>query len=304
MRIAAALATTAVAATLAAAQPTPGAGLADVGGARIYYEVAGRGPSTPLGAGAPLVLIHGGAADHRLWDGQMPAFTATRTVIRYDLRGAGKSDAEKPGFSNPDDLYGLLKFLKVERAALLGLSRGGGIAADFTLAHPEIVEALIFVSSNLGGIVPDYRKMMVASAEANRDGDTERAIDIWLNDPFQGPSRENPEARARVRRVLADNIPKFVPRFLRASESPAPPPAAAPPRPTPAAQRLGEFRVPGQVFGGDRDSPAAQANYDRTAAGIPGAKRVVVRGAGHLVNIDRPAEFERLVLDFLEGVKP
>jgi pimeloyl-ACP methyl ester carboxylesterase len=295
MRTGAAIAA-AVSVTIAAAQPQPGSGLADVGGARIHYEVAGRG--------RPLVLIHGGAADHRVWDGQMPAFTAKRTVIRYDLRGAGKSDSETPGFSNPDDLHGLLRFLKVEKAALLGLSRGGGIAADFTLAHPEMVEALILVSANLGGSVPDYRKMMVASAEANRDGETERAIDIWLNDPYQGPSKENPEARARVRRVLADNIPKFVPRFLRTSEPAAPEPAGAPPRPRPAAERLGEFRVPVLVIGGDRDAPDAQKNYDRNAAGIPGAKRVVVRGAAHLVNVDRQAEFERIVLEFLGGVKP
>src|SRR6185503_10402294 len=95
-------------------------GFADINGAKIYYELEG--------AGLPLVMIHGLFADHRMWDGQFAEFAKTYTVIRYDRRGYGKTAPVDGEFSGHEDLYALLKFLKVEKACVMGCSTGGSVA--------------------------------------------------------------------------------------------------------------------------------------------------------------------------------
>ena len=265
-------------------------GYAEAKGARLFYEVDGNGH--------PLVLLHGGGVDRRMWETQVPELAKHYQVIRYDLRGTGKSDPDRPPFSNTDDLHAVLRALKIGKAHILGLSRGGGIAADFTLEHPEMVSALVLVSANLGNTPRAYREMMVKAAQIAKDGDMQRAIDTWWNDPHQGP-RKDAAGRQRVRELLADNLPTFLPRFL------APPAQArAEPEPRPTRDRLAEFRVPTLVIAGERDAPDARANYERWAKGIPGAKIARVPGAAHLVNVDQPEHFTRLVLDFLTSVKP
>src|SRR5437588_135834 len=120
------------------------AGFADVSGTRLYYEVAG--------AGRPLVLIHGFSLDSRLWDDQFAAFTRRHLVLRYDLRGFGRS--APPGgepYAHADDLRALLEHLGVGPVVLLGLSLGGGIAIDFALEHLDLTGALIPVDAMLGG---------------------------------------------------------------------------------------------------------------------------------------------------------
>src|SRR5436190_24202073 len=95
----------------------------------IYYEVAGEGH--------PLVLIHSGVADHTMWDDQFDTFAQRYRVIRYDTRGFGRSPLVDKDYSDRQDLYDLLKHLGVERAYVLGVSRAGNIAMNFTLEHPE-----------------------------------------------------------------------------------------------------------------------------------------------------------------------
>jgi 3-oxoadipate enol-lactonase len=104
-------------------------GFAEVNGTRLAYEVAGEGH--------PLTLIHGGLVDRRLWDDQFAAFAQHYRVIRYDLRGLGESalvKADQPPYSASADLYALLHSLGIEKTYLLGLSAGGALAIDFTLA--------------------------------------------------------------------------------------------------------------------------------------------------------------------------
>src|SRR5690242_4972987 len=119
------------------------AGYAPVENGQLYYEVAGEG--------YPLVLIHAGIANSRMWDAQVEAFAQRYRVIRYDTRGFGKTRTEETSYSNRQDLYDLLNHLGVEKAYVLGLSRGGQIAIDFTLEHPKMVAALIPVAAGFSG---------------------------------------------------------------------------------------------------------------------------------------------------------
>jgi pimeloyl-ACP methyl ester carboxylesterase len=110
-------------------------GIAEVNGTKLYYEVVGEGQ--------PLVLVHAGSFDRRIWDEQFTAFADHYKVIRYDVRGHGKSALPTKPYSDTEDLYRLLQWLHVEKAHLVGLSLGGRIIIDFTLAHPEMVGTLI-----------------------------------------------------------------------------------------------------------------------------------------------------------------
>ncbi len=111
----------------------------DVPGGKLHYETAGEHHVDKL----PLVLIHAGIATLRMWDDQLSAFAPDRLVVRYDTRGFGQTVTEDVPFSDRDDLLALLDHLSIERVAVIGCSRGGQIALEFTLEHPERVGALV-----------------------------------------------------------------------------------------------------------------------------------------------------------------
>jgi len=258
-------------------------GIAQVNGTKLYYEMAG--------SGRVIVLLHGGAVDRRAWDDQFAEFAAKYKVIRYDLRGAGKSASPDKPFSNSEDLYQLLRFLKVDKAYLIGISRGGGIAFDFALEHPEMTEALVLVSANLGNIPRVYADMFERTTEAGKKNGAAAAARIWGLDLYQGPVRE--AARDGVLKIMEENLPRF--RHFDGSVAVAQTQSYD----GPAYQRLSQIRVPTLVVAGGRDAPDARANYDNWAEGIPNAQKVVFPNAAHLVNIDMPKEFNQTVLEFL-----
>src|SRR4030042_911272 len=121
----------------------PGSGFAPVYNGQLYYEVSG--------SGRPILFIHAGVADHTMWDGQIQQFSGYFKVIRYDSRSYGKSQTETTEFSNRQDILDLLDHLDVDRVAVIGISRGGQIAIDFTLEHPERVSALVTVAAGVSG---------------------------------------------------------------------------------------------------------------------------------------------------------
>lgn len=258
-------------------------GIAEVNGTRLYYEMAGEGRA--------LVLLHGGAVDNRAWDGQFSVFAAHYKVIRYDLRGSGKSASPEEPFSNSEDLFALLRFLKVDRACLIGISRGGGIAFDFALEHPDMVEALVLVSANLSNTPDAYNKMFDRATEAGKAHGAAAAAQVWGNDPYQGPQRE--AARPRVLQIIEDNIARFrhfdgsvAVQQLQSSD-------------VPRSKRLTEIHAPTLVIAGAHDDVDARTNYDQWAKGIPNARKIVFPDAAHLVNIDQPKEFNQAILEFL-----
>lgn len=113
-----------------AVQGEAATGFAEVNGARLYYKkVAGSGP--------PLALVHAGVADSRMWDEQFAVFAQRYRVVRYDVRGFGRSVMPPGPFSHADDLAALLQYLDIARAAVVGVSMGGGIAIDCTLKYPN-----------------------------------------------------------------------------------------------------------------------------------------------------------------------
>ena len=225
-------------------------GAAQVNGTTLRYDIAGEGH--------PLVLIHGSLEYRRVWDDQFDTFARRYRVVRYDVRGYGESPLVTtetreiqgtPTYSLSQDLYELLKFLEVERAYLLGQSMGAALAADFLLAHPEMVDAFIPAAPGLGGyeFVEEEYPLEARIEDALMEGDIARAVDLTLQLWTAGPSRSledvSPTVRARVREMTLHN-------FERPDEENAAQPQALEPR---SLSRLAEIAVPTMVMVGDQD---------------------------------------------------
>jgi 3-oxoadipate enol-lactonase len=252
------------------------------GGGKLYYEMAG--------SGRVVVLIHGGLADSRLWDDQFSEFAKHYRVVRYDLRGFGRSDFSMGPLSHVDDLTALLKFLKIRKAALVGLSLGGIVAMDFTLAHPEMVERLILAASGLRGYQGVRNTQGIAANEAAEKEGLEKAIALWLEHPFFATGKNSPRYQQRMRAMLTDN-------FRTWGRTPAPIIWTWPSQPV--IERLPQIKTPTLIIVGDRDFVNITAIADILAAKIPGAQRAVIAGVSHHLNMEKPREFNQLALDFL-----
>ena len=256
-------------------------GVADVNGAKLYYESAGRGPA--------VVFLNGGGLDCRMWDDQFAAFAELYRTIRYDYRGSGRSEPAKEKFFHLEDLAALLDFLKVDVAVLAGASAGGALAMDYTLAHPKRVRGLILVSPGLSGhqLSEANQKRIAAMLAAAREGNALEFAKKVLDDPHFLPATENPSAREKARQILIDNIERFQ------TEDLAQPPAG------PAAARLAEIGVPALILLGGRDHPEQLSIGEMLESGMRGAKTVVFFGSGHMVNLENPERFNKTVLEFL-----
>lgn len=256
-------------------------GFAEVNGTRLWYETAGKGST--------VVLVHGGLVDSRLWDDQMKELAKRHRVVRYDLRGYGKSAAPTADFSPVEDLRALLAFLRVERATVVGLSLGGIIAADFALEHPRMTEGLVLVGAGLrGDKQPPDPKSMEAYRASVREG-AEKFAELVLETPLFAGVKEKPRAHARLREMLLDNAKALQHLFANRLKYPEPE----------TIDRLGDIRAPTLVVVGDRDGPNLLDIADTLHAKIPGARKSIIRDASHHPPVETPQEFNRVLLDFL-----
>lgn len=261
-------------------------------GGPLYYEVAGEGH--------PLVFMHAGVADHTMWDEQWDEFARHFRVIRYDSRGFGKSPVAKDHpFSNRQDLYELLKQLGVEKAYLIGLSRSGQIALDFTVEHPEMVDALVWVAGGISGYdgaepneaeMASFTEMEALWEKKDLETLSEMETQMWVEGPGQPKGRANPQVRERVHRMISDNY-----RLHTEEGKPIP-------LDPPAAGRLHEVSVPTLVIVGDLDTSSTQTSADYLASQVKGAKKIVFEGVAHMVNMEQPERFNKVVLEFLKGL--
>jgi len=271
--------------------PASTTGYVAIEGGKLYYEVAG--------VGHPFVLIHAGVADNHMWDDQFAAFAQRYRVIRYDEREFGLTTSENVSYSNRQDLYDLLHHLGVEKAYLMGCSRGGQIAIDFTLEHPEMVDALIVVGGGVSGHedkATDAEMAMFTEMEAALNHkDFPALVDLemrmWIDGPGQPETRVSPQMRQKTRAMIANNYAQHQ------TETPD-----ARPLEPPADKRLDEIHVPTLVIIGDLDVSDTQATMDYLAQQVAGAQKVVMPGTAHLPNMEQPERFNQIVLDFLGEV--
>jgi len=261
--------------------PRPGSFL-QVDGTKLYYEECGSAPQV-------VVLVHDGVLHSAAWDGVWPDFCKHFHTIRYDRRGYGRSPIATQGYYATDDLAAVLRHLKLKRVALVGSSHGGEISINFTLDHPEMVEQLVLVGAVVGGM--PYTKHFLERGDALgkplEKGDIEGAIAAATKDKYL-IAPENDAARKRMAEILSAN-----PQDLTHPELELPV--------KPALPRLGEIHIPTLLLVGDADIPDVHAHAGAIEAGVPTARRVVISGTGHLMYLEKPAEFSQIVVEFLEN---
>ncbi len=262
-------------------------GFATVNGAELYYEIGGQGDS--------ILLLHAGVADSRMWDGQFKVFAQHYQVIRYDLRGFGRSIVPSGAFANHEDVAGLLDFLGIDKAYVIGVSFGGYVALDFALAYPERVGALVLSAPNTSGYEPSSEEILrfCAEEEAAFERDdimaaTELNLRMWVDGPQRKPEQVDAAVREQVREMQTRAFTNPVPQGVE-EQSLLPP----------AIGRLGEIRVPTLVIVGEQDVPEFIELSDIVAKGINGAEKVMIGGVAHLPSMEKPELFNRVVLDFL-----
>ena len=266
-------------------------GYVSVVGGRLYYQVKG--------SGHPVVLIHAGFLDRRMWDEQFELFAKDFNVMRYDVRGFGKSSRPAEKYSDVEDLYTLLINLNVDKTYVIGVSNGGRIAIDFTINHPSMVDALVLVGSGVSGYEttgPEEDKsweefdkqidepQKLAAKQGRIAEAVKMDVDAWA-------SAQSQTNRERILEIAMDNshIQTDPPGRLQVNPNP------------PGFKRLTEMRVPTLVMIGDRDIRGMRFIAQQLNTRIPGSNLVEVSGADHIVNMSKPNEFNRIVLDFLKN---
>lgn len=260
-------------------------GFLEFNNTKFYYEMDG--------SGTPLIFVHAGIADSRMWNDQFHVFAEKYQTVRYDRRGFGKTKMVAGDFSLHGDLHGLLKALDIKQAILVGCSQGGKTVTNFTLEHPEMVKALVLVGSALGGFEFDGEppKQEAELIAADETGDLERVneleLQIWVDGQGRTPEQVDPKVRELVKDM--NWIALQTPQDL-GNEIPLEPAAA---------NRLAEIKVPALVVIGDLDTAWCQAAADHLAKNIPNAKKVTMNGVAHLPNMEKPEEFNGYVLGFL-----
>lgn len=246
--------------------------------AGLFYEVSG--------SGHPLVFIHAFSVDRRMWEPQIVEFERRFRVVRYDLRGHGRSVAPTEPYTGHDDLRALLDALGISRATLVGLSAGAELAVNFAIAYPDRAAGLVLAAPGLGGYRPPPLPWTRPVFEAAAAGDAERAAKLWAETPIMA-MRTNVDASKHVTALVMDNVRLW---SYQRTERPLSPPAV---------ERLAEIACPVLVIVGQEDLPHIKDIGRLLSNRIANATLVMVPGAGHFPNLDTPKPFNGAVQAFL-----
>jgi pimeloyl-ACP methyl ester carboxylesterase len=259
-------------------------GFAEVNGTKLHYEAAGSGDA--------VVFIHGGFADLRQWDDQTAAFSKGHRVIRYDLRGYGKSalpDTNAP-YSHHEDLKALLDFLGIRQAHVCGQSFGSAVAADFAVAHPERCLSYIPVGPYLFGwpspLKQELNAVLAQVDSVYRRQGKKAAVDFTCEHPFFQMGKEAAQTFKRIGTDYSfwhyDNRDPFKPLN------------------PPAREQIQDIRIPTLIVTADNDLPLCREIAGVLEGTIAGSRKAVIRGGGHDINVNMPLAFNQVVLDFLK----
>ncbi|ACV78978.1 alpha/beta fold hydrolase [Nakamurella multipartita] len=257
----------------------------DVGGRRIAFRRAGTGP--------PVLLVHGAMADSRDWHHQLEAFAPTFTTIAWDAPGCGGS-ADLPAGHDLDqlveDLDGFRRALRITGAHVIGHSLGSILSIAFQARHPDAVRSLVLASAYAGwaGSLPPSevdRRVTLALADLDRPAaDAARDMVATLL-PADAPAALVDEQVAMVSQARPATTRAMVERFARVDLRPA----------------LPGITAPTLLLYGRDDVRAPPWVADALHAAIPGSRLVLLPGVGHSGHVQAPDQWNRVVLEFLDG---
>ncbi|MGW3093258.1 alpha/beta fold hydrolase [Streptomyces sp. NPDC001102] len=250
------------------------------------------------GAGDLVVLLHSGYVDHRVFDDQIPALAAAgHRVIAPDTRGHGSSANATGPFRWADDLAALLRHLDAGPAVVVGVSMGGVIATDTVLEHPELVRAVVTCGAATGdwqytdewtrGIQAEYARTLGA-------GDLQGWLEAFLRVvPGEHRSADDvaPDIARRLREMALRTMSKHTPGetdwLVRVTDS---------------WSRLPKIDVPVLAVNGTLEPVELLDAAQRLAETVPDGRAETIEGVGHYLNMEKPEEFNTVLLDFLGGL--
>jgi 3-oxoadipate enol-lactonase len=264
-------------------------GTVQANGQQLYYELHGEGP--------PLVLVMGIGYDSSLWTlAQVPVLSRQFQVVLVDNRDAGRSSKARHPYKiadMADDLAGLLEALGIQRSHLLGLSMGGMIAQEFALRHGDRLDRLVLAGTGAAPARSAVDLSQIWSWVKANDATGEVFGAQQFVSLFSTAFLRNHEAVRDTAELLASNpYPMSPEAYGRQADAY---------RQFDALDRLAAITAPTLVVVGEQDLLTPPWIAREVAEAIPGARFEVIRGDGssHVVPIECPDEFNRLVLDFL-----
>jgi len=249
------------------------------------------------GTGRPLVLLHGGFADHRMWDAQLPALASRYRVIAPDARGHGRSANATEPFRLADDLAALLRHLDTGPAILVGVSMGASIAVDTALEHPELVSAVVVTGA--GTSEPYFTDPWTLQAlttwhSAMAAGDLDASVEgfaLFAAGPHRTLDDLDPGVVDRLRRMARDTMSKHTtdePNLLVPVSG--------------TWERAAKIDVPVLAIHGAIDSPDHIGMAERLIGTVTDGRSISIDGTAHYPNMERPDRYNEILDDFLRAL--
>jgi pimeloyl-ACP methyl ester carboxylesterase len=255
---------------------------AAINGTTLYYEEHGQG--------TPLVMIQGYMGDHSAWVIQVKAFSKYFRVITYDARGLGKTPVSPIPFTIPvqaGDAIGLMDFLKIDRAHILGISLGGLVAQAIAIEHPERVMKLV-LAATLPGTDTQYASEKAQVLARNLyTMDMDKVGNLMIPLAFNNPAVAY-MAKLFSRTPWASRYKTYVKQMQSVGSYYT-------------VDRLHQIQAPTLVIAGSRDRIISPRSSEIIAAKIPNARLVLVKGGSHAFFMEMSRRFNREVLQFLQS---
>lgn len=251
-------------------------------GYAIGYCEAGSGATTPI------VFLHGVGSDKSVWRPQIEHFSAARRAVAFDYPGYGESDSAPEGTSRDDYASAIISAMHeigIDRAHICGLSLGGVVA--IAMHHADRSRCASLILADTFAVHPEGRAIYDRSIEASNDlrGLAERRVDVLLAQP----------ADPRVRSEVIETMARIDPAAYRTGAEAV---WLADQR-----ARAEDIRIPALVLVGDQDLITPPDLSNELVDLVPEARMQLVRGAGHISNLEKPDEFNRMIADFIEGLE-
>ncbi|HEX3791903.1 MAG TPA: alpha/beta hydrolase [Pseudonocardiaceae bacterium] len=250
-----------------------------------------------IGAGPPVLFLHDGTLDRRVWERQLRAFDGYR-VLNLDARGHGESSTPMTPYLRGDDVIALLDHLELSSAFLVGQAMGGTSALDTALDHPTRVEGLVLSGCGTSEqywrsefMVDALKRQMECAFRADTDGYLELFLRMWVDGPNRQPDEVDPSIRERCRQLA-----------LHTATRHARPDPVMPGRAKDTWDRLPQVGAPVLGIVGELDLVDVREMLDRVVSEVPDAKLDVFAGTGHMVNMEQPQRFNTTVRRFLDGL--
>jgi pimeloyl-ACP methyl ester carboxylesterase len=266
-------------------------GYVSSGGAQIYYETHGEG--------RPIVFLHAGIADSRMWNSQLDELSGFR-LVTFDQRGFGKTNWVPETYADRRDALAVMDHLEIESAVIVGCSLGGGVALHIALGSPERTDGLVLIGAAARGWEPvdgwPDSTLWDQLEEASEAGDLERALELEVQIWVVGHGRTIDDVDQDVIDLVMemDRIPMQTEEERGEFVEPFEPPTN---------ERLGDIEIPALVMVGAHDQPEMIESAEYLAGRLSDANHEVIPHAAHLPSLEKPQGFNMALRHFLDTLQ-